>query len=68
MMSVPFGGKERTREIFGAWASEGVLGEKDLSSKRSMGSQTASPSGADMEVTVWQYNVKTALHRVAAWF
>lgn len=43
MMSIPFGGKERTREIFGAWASEGVLGEKDLSSKRSTGRSDSKP-------------------------
>jgi hypothetical protein len=30
MRSVPLGAKERTREIFRAWASEGVLGEKGL--------------------------------------
>lgn len=46
MMSVPFGAKERTREISGAWASEGVLGEKDLSSlhwKRDTGRSDSKP-------------------------
>lgn len=43
MMSDPLGAKERTREIFGAWAREGVLGEKDLSSKRSTGRSDSKP-------------------------
>lgn len=70
MMSVPFGAKERTREISGAWASEGVLGEKDLSSlhwEKGYGKvRQQAQRGADMEGTVWQYNVRTELHGVEA--